>query len=266
MTQDDSLTESDADPNAAGHMFSFSNSPGACKQATVTASYQFSGMNSQDLLVIEICAVTARLTKTVRARGIRGLAVDKSKNRTCGTDITILDLTVEHDLNLLMQIISAEAARIVLVFIAPPCGTASKARERPIKTSLLFGRKQPLPLRSADKPDQKDGLTGLDKYKTETANQLYDAVRRLVLHCDNLGLWVLVENPRNSLYWSTSFAQAYINCIATFWIDFHNCAHGGQRDKLTRLWSNKDWGQALQLFCDGQHVHASWRPRVVTTD
>ena len=259
----DNSTEADVNPNAVGQGSSFSNFSGACKQATTTASYQFSGLGSQDLLVIEICAGTARLTKTVRARGIRGLAVDKSKNRTCGTDIMVLDLTVEHDLNLLMQIISAEAARIILVFISPPCGTASKARERPIKTSLLFGRKQPLPLRSAERPDQKDGLSGLDKFKTETANQLYEAVRKLVMHCNALGLWVLVENPRNSLYWSTSFAQAYINAIVTFWIDFHNCAHGGQRDKLTRLWSNKNWGQELQLFCDGQHTHASWRPRII---
>ena len=259
----DNSTEADVNPNAVGQGSSFSNFSGACKQATATASYQFSGLDSQDLLVIEICAGTARLTKTVRARGIRGLAVDKSKNRSCGTDIMVLDLTVEHDLNLLMQIISAEAARIILVFISPPCGTASKARERPIKTSLLFGRKQPLPLRSAERPDQKDGLSGLDKFKTETANQLYEAVRKLVMHCNALGLWVLVENPRNSLYWSTSFAQAYINAIVTFWIDFHNCAHGGQRDKLTRLWSNKNWGQELQLFCDGQHTHASWRPRII---
>jgi hypothetical protein len=95
------------------------------------------------------------------------------------------------------------------------------------------------------------------------ANQLYDAVRKIVLHCNELGLWVLVENPRNSLYWETTFTQQYIQCIETFWIDFHNCAHGGLRDKLTRLWSNKDWGQSLQLLCDGQHSHASWRPRVV---
>ena len=146
-----------------------------------------------------------------------------------------------------------------LVFISPPCGTASKARERPIKTSLLFGRNQPLPRRSADRPDQKDGLSGLDKFRTETASQLSNAVRKLVLHCNALGLWELVENPRNSFYWSTSVDQAKINCIVTYWIDFHNCAHGGQRDKLTRLWSNKDWGQELQLFCDGQHAHASWR-------
>ena len=266
MTQIDKSTESEANPDAVGNKLPFCNFSEACEQATAKESYNFSGMGSQDLLVIEICAGTARLTKTVRARGIRGLAVDKSKSRTCGTGIMILDLTVEHDLNLLLQIISAEAARIILVFISPPCGTASKARGRTIKSSLLFGRKQPLPLRSADKPDQKDGLSGLDKFKTETANQLYDAVCKLVLHCNALGLWVLVENPRNSLYWSTSFAQAYIRCIETFWIDFHNCAHGGQRDKLSRLWSNKDWGQSLQLLCDGQHSHASWRPRVVTTD
>ena len=149
---------------------------------TGETAYQFSGLELQDLLVLEVCAGTARLTKTVRARGIRGLAVDKSKSRTCGTDIMILDLTLEHDLNLLLQIISAEAGRIILVFMSPPCGTASKARERPIKSSLLFGRKQPEPLRSSTRPDQKDGLSGLDKLKTEMANQLYDAVRKIVLH------------------------------------------------------------------------------------
>ena len=59
------------------------------KTVTGETTYQFSGLELQDLLVVEICAGTARLTKTVRARGIRGLAVDKSKSRTCGTDIMI---------------------------------------------------------------------------------------------------------------------------------------------------------------------------------
>ena len=108
-------------------------------------SYNFSGLDLRDLLVIEVCAGPARLTKTVRKRGLRGLAVDKSKDRGCGTEIMVLDLTAEQDLQLLLQIISTEAARILLVFIilvfsSPPCGTASKARERPIKTSLLAGR------------------------------------------------------------------------------------------------------------------------------
>ena len=127
----------------------------------------FEGLTLGDMLVVEICAGSARITKTVRARGIRGLAVDKTKDRSCGTDIMILDLTIANDLKLLMQILSAERHRILLVFISPPCGTASKARERPIAEHLLQGRPQPLPLRSTDKPDQKDGLSGLDKFKTE---------------------------------------------------------------------------------------------------
>ena len=59
--------------------------------------------------MIEICAGTARLSKTIRAKGMRALAIDKSKSRGCGTDIMVLDLTVTNDLNLLLQIISAES-------------------------------------------------------------------------------------------------------------------------------------------------------------
>ena len=225
--------------------------------------YNFSGLGPQDLLVVEICAGTARWTKTVRKRGFKGLAVDKTKDRGCGTEILLLDLTLDTDVQLLIQILSTEAPRIVLVFISPPCGTASKARERPIKTSLLRGAKQPMPLRTKEKPDQKDGLSNMDKFKTEMANQLYDSISRIVLHCTDLGLWVMVENPRNSLYWETSFARKFVELSCTHWVDFHNCAHGGKRDKLTRLWSNKQWGQSLQLFCDKQHTHASWRPTIV---
>ena len=178
--------------------------------------HQFSGLGLQDLLVVEICAGSARLTKTVRAKGMRGLAIDKTKSRGCGTEIMVLDLTLEHDLRILLQLLRSESKRIALVFISPPCGTASKARERPIKTSLLFGQKQPESLRTSGKPDQKDMLSGLDKVKTELANQLYEAVTTIVLECDKLGLWVLVENPRNSLYWDTSFAIRYIQAIETF--------------------------------------------------
>jgi hypothetical protein len=69
----------------------FSNFSAPSQTVAGDTAYQFSGLELQDLLVLEICAGTARLTKTVRARGIRGLAVDKSKSRTCGTDIMILD-------------------------------------------------------------------------------------------------------------------------------------------------------------------------------
>ena len=30
--------------------------------------------------------------------------------------------------------------------------------------------------------------------------------------------------------------------------DFHNCCHGGSRDKLTTFWSNKEWMQPLNVL------------------
>ena len=55
---------------------------------------RFAGVAIDELLVIEICAGSARLTKTCRKLGIRGLAVDKITSRSCGIDIMTLDLTV----------------------------------------------------------------------------------------------------------------------------------------------------------------------------
>ena len=133
---------------------------------------KFSGVSMEELLVIEVYAGSARLTKTCRKLGLRGLAVDKVTERSCGIDIMVLDLTVASQLQLLLDIIEAEKHRIFMIFIAPPCGTASRARGRPIKSSLLRGRKAPAPLRSDLQPDGLDNLEGLDKLKTELANQL----------------------------------------------------------------------------------------------
>ena len=225
-------------------------------------SNRFSGVTLDELLVIEVCAGSARLTKTCRKSGLRGLAVDKSTDRSCGIDIMTLDLTNPAQLQLLLDIIDAEKDKLLLVFIAPPCGTASRARGRPIKASLLKGRKAPQPLRSDAKPDGKDNLTGTDKLKTELANQLYEAVAKIVLLANNLDVCAVVENPANSLYWKTSAARLFLDVIPGHFIDFHNCSHGGARDKLTKFWSNKPWMGPLAILCDGSHKHESWRPRV----
>ena len=223
---------------------------------------RFSNISIDELLCVEVCAGSARLTKTCRQMGLRGLAVDRSKERSCGTDILILDLTVDSQLQLLLDLLRAEKDKLLMVFIAPPCGTASRARGRPIKSSLLKGRRAPVPLRTDAQPDGKDGLSKTDKLKTELANQLYDAIATLVLFVHSLGVCVVVENPKNSLYWATSFSRRYLDTVLGFWTDFHNCCHGGTRDKLTRFWCNKQWMAPLQIFCDNSHAHESWRPRV----
>ena len=50
------------------------------------------------VVVINICAGSARLTKTCRKLGLRGLASDKGTERSCGIDIMTLDLAVASQL------------------------------------------------------------------------------------------------------------------------------------------------------------------------
>ena len=42
-------------------------------------------------------------------------------------------------------------------------------------------------------------------------------------------------------------------------VTFHNCCHGGSRDKLTAVWVNENWIDSLEARCDGSHSHKSWK-------
>ena len=126
-------------------------------------------------MVVEICAGSARLTKAARAKGFKGIAVDHSSERSCGVNICEFELADPEQLESLLQYIRKYAAFIIAIWIAPSCGTASLSRERP----LPGGVRGPVPLRSSDRPDHIDGLSGADKLKVEKANQLYDAVQQI---------------------------------------------------------------------------------------
>ena len=111
-----------------------------------------------------------------------------------------------------------------MVWMAPPCGTASKARERPLKHLEKLGMSIPKPLRSKEQPDQSDGLGGINKIKTETANMLYDAVHVIATTCHGLGIFVVVENPGNSqdfTYCETSrrvqWALCFLSQLLSWW-------------------------------------------------
>ena len=78
------------------------------QQSSASSPLRFSEFSIDELLVVEICAGSARLTKTCRKIGLRGLAVDRSKERSCGTDILALDLTVDSQLQLLLDVLGAK--------------------------------------------------------------------------------------------------------------------------------------------------------------
>ena len=89
--------------------------------------------------------------------------------------------------------------RLAAVWWAPPCGTASRARERPIR-----GKAGPPPLRSDDFPDRLPNLSGLHQLRVTAANELYGFLASCVLATAKHNIIHVVENPRSSLFWRTS--------------------------------------------------------------
>ena len=141
--------------------------------------------------------------------------------------MTIADLTTRAGQELLFQWLSNE--KVIGIFIAPPCGTASRARNIKMKKGIKrkFHLTEPKPLRSNDSPNGIRGLVWLDKLKVSQANKLYHLTSKIVNFCLQKNLLVCVESPQFSLFWST-----------TFWVEVagkmkytihHACQYGSKR-------------------------------------
>ena len=125
------------------------------------------------------------------------------------------------------------------------------------------GIKEPQPLRSDEFPDGFSQLAGPDKLRTELANLLYEHTVEIAQAAIELGVAVCIENPSNSIMWKTSpFVRLFQHFPQLKSIHFHNCAHGGSRDKKTCFVTNVSWFDSLQVFCNKQHKHAPWTPTV----
>ena len=139
---------------------------------------------------------------------------------------------------------------ILYVHFAPPCGTASAARQ------IQPG---PPPLRSYDFPMGLPGLTFIQKTRVQLANQLYKWTVDMILQLDAKQVAWSVENPASSLMWVTD-PFVYLVAQLTFEaFSFHTCMFQAPRKKDTAIWCNiKELRHHLERKCDEQHVHAKW--------
>ena len=213
-------------------------------------------------LVIEVFAGTARLSTVAGRLGFRTLAVDRSSRRS-NFAIQKLDLTQDHDVQTLLDVINLEASNIAWIHLAPPCGTASAARSRPLPAVARHGGTVPQPLRSTSEPQGLSTLTCAQKAQVLQANQLYRAVGRVADLALQLGLFVTVENPLNSLAWLCDGLVHLGRREDSYRLIFDACMHGGDRDKTTLFWCSDSRFQPLALRCSQDHKHASWKPRFV---
>ena len=123
--------------------------------------------------------------------------VDVGVSKACSKYVQ-LDLTTDEGRELLFTWL--RSPRVIGVFMAPPCGTASQARKAGMEVLLRC-----VP---------RDGLMGLpglsqvDEFRVQQANLTYQLVADVVRWCLKHQRIFAVENPLNSLFWQTSFWQS----------------------------------------------------------
>ena len=150
------------------------------------------------------------------------------------------------------------------VHMAPPCGTASEARN--IKVSLsdqAKGAPQPKPLRNAQHPWGIPGLNEFDQMKVDKANTIYRFCIDIIIWCCSQTPPVpfTVENPSRSWIWQLPPMKGAMNKFKLAFLHMDMCMHGSQRRKRTGMLTNSPQiFKPLEKRCDGKHTHAAWGP------
>ena len=192
-----------------------------------------------DPLVIELSAGTARVTACLKQFRLKSsFGVDKDSSKACSTCLTA-DMTSPEGQSLVWEWI--KSPRLAVLHAAPPCGTSSRARE------LDNG---PLPLRSDTEPDGISGLTGVNRERVSSANCLYNFLSDIIEYALSRRVICIIENPRNSRYWCTSFFQRI--CRHFKFVACEACAFGSRRPKKTVFATSCQGFESLAKFCPGE--------------
>ena len=245
------VSNSPAEKALASEVSSISNSCNSpcpavlpCKQKT-------------DPFFLEICAGSARVTSCLQHLGLKSsFGVDHKRQKNAGR-LLVADLTSEEGQALCWKWIRSPSC--IGIFVAPPCGTCSRARGIPVKLKSGKTIPGPKPLRSDEFPDGLPSLSGTSLLRVAAANALYKFITDICLYCLNADLTVCIENPRSSIYWRTSFFQPLAGLL-TFTIH-QACAYGSERPKWTALAHNTSTLKNLNLTCPGvsnNHKHRPW--------
>ena len=211
--------------------------------------------HSKQLFLLDLFCGTAGVAAAFRAMGGEALGIDHiiDKRRVKGP-VAKVDLSKQDGQATVLQWI--EEDKVDAVMLAPPCGTASRAREIPVpKRHKLRKGMQPVPLRSEAEPMGLSSLRGVAKIKVLAANKLYAFARKVMDLCERKGIPFICENPRRSLMWMT---DPFLQLPGTFRFQHvHSCMYGGKRKKRTSFLMNFHAANLL-LECDESHPHLPW--------
>eukprot|EP00435_Cladocopium_sp_Y103_P058259 s502_g20.t1 len=257
--------------SAEGLTVSFSpqsNATGPCSRGTPV-----SAENSDDFrpatgdvksppFMIELFCGTAGVCAQFRTLGGRAIGVDHHLKRAKLKAAAVkLDITQQWVQDLIEREI--RLGRVDAVHLGPPCGTASKARNIPIKRKLIKrGAPNPQPLRSQRYPLGFPWLRGVNRQRVQAANALYKFSARLALICEECSTLFTIENPHNSMLWITPYFRPLLQKFFLHIVD--SCEYGSSRKKATAFLANFD-APRLKQRCRGNHVHEAWKVKQTET-
>ena len=207
---------------------------------------------------IELCAGSARVSATMNEIGLRAIGIDWTCNRSQPeARCVLLDLTTDSGQQEAWRFITLPG--VAFIFAGPPCGTASRARDRRVPRQLRErGAPDPKPLRSTTHPEGLPTLSGLDVIKVNKANAIYVFVAEVCAYAAKHGIMFAIENPYNSYFWLLPFVTQLLDLPFVHDVTFHSCMHGGARNKHTRFRVNFPECDSLNLLCDNQREHLPW--------
>ena len=205
-------------------------------------------------IAVEFCAGSGGLTAALTHAGFDAVGVDHAFNRhRKKAPIHIHDLTTTEGFAAAVQLLPADVP-FKFAHFGPPCGTFSRARDKPISKRLLAqGAPNPKRLHSEEFPDGFASLAGADLVKVLAANQLNEVVAALVTRCHKQGHFWMIENPSRSLIWHTSSMKKLLAPPGAYDVVLSACEFGSKRDKQTRLRTNMPSLKALHRSCSRKH-------------
>lgn len=214
-------------------------------------------------LCVELFAGKATLSRALIQSGFEVLSIDHVSDSPMAP-IVVLDLTTSSGQTILWEILASD--RLFSAHLGLPCGTSSKARERPVPERLRrMGVPSPKPLRSAEYPMGVPQLSELDRLKVEKANVLYQLGLEVVLYLTKRGIIVSVENPFGSWLWAVFIRLTLTKSLedkriynSLEMVQFHSCCHGSKRRKDTGWLSTPGVYTELNAVCQNDHPHEPW--------
>ena len=161
--------------------------------------------SSKRALFCEVFAGCGRLSRAAKQSGFAVLPVDGPRNEhKVECPVLTLDLVRAEEQQCLLD--TLRQLKPQAIHVALPCGTGSRARERPVPAHLVAkGAPQPRPLRNASHPLGMPGLTYHEKQRVESANKLAKFAIDLFVLAVTLSCVFSLENPSNSWMWNVLF-------------------------------------------------------------